>query len=379
MVRGVLNPNYHRPNRPYFDSVELKGGGDAVSAARALLQTGECDYAWNLLVVKTRCCSAWNRPGKGRVDFAIGGTAGAAVPEPCRPQHRGGRRARQPQGPRTRCSATPACAQGAGPADGPPGMQEYIFGRSAVGTPNLANSPPRFRSPNMKAEFSIANANAVLEAAGYKRGADGVREKGGRKLRLLFQTSINAPRQKMQTIIKQACQKAGIEVELKGVVSQRVLLQRRRQPRHRRQVLGRPADVRAHPGQPRARHPHEELHLVGDREQGQQMAGAATTCAGAMTSSTRPTAPPSRRWTRLKRVALNIRNERHRLRRRLPGAADVPQEGHRPGQEAGCFHVGLGQRPGHTGGLVPRGLSGTATRPVRPHPTHFGGTKPDAL
>ena len=38
------------PNRPYFDAIEMKGGGDATSAARAVLQTGEYDYAWNLQV-----------------------------------------------------------------------------------------------------------------------------------------------------------------------------------------------------------------------------------------------------------------------------------------------------------------------------------------
>ena len=45
-----INPNYHVPNRPFFDSVELKGGGDAASAARAVIQTGEFDFAWNLQV-----------------------------------------------------------------------------------------------------------------------------------------------------------------------------------------------------------------------------------------------------------------------------------------------------------------------------------------
>src|SRR5438105_1329389 len=44
------NPNYHLPNRPYFDTSEMKGGGDAVSAARAVIQTGEYDYAWNMQV-----------------------------------------------------------------------------------------------------------------------------------------------------------------------------------------------------------------------------------------------------------------------------------------------------------------------------------------
>jgi peptide/nickel transport system substrate-binding protein len=50
IVRAEINPNYHVANRPFFDQVELKGGGDAISAARAVIQTGEYDYAWNLQV-----------------------------------------------------------------------------------------------------------------------------------------------------------------------------------------------------------------------------------------------------------------------------------------------------------------------------------------
>src|SRR5215208_6795102 len=46
----VVNENYREPNKPYFAKVNLKGGGDAASAARAVLQTGEYDYAWNLQV-----------------------------------------------------------------------------------------------------------------------------------------------------------------------------------------------------------------------------------------------------------------------------------------------------------------------------------------
>src|SRR2546426_122093 len=50
VVRGELNAVYHVPNRPFFDAIEMKGGGDAASAARAVLQTGEYDYAWNMQV-----------------------------------------------------------------------------------------------------------------------------------------------------------------------------------------------------------------------------------------------------------------------------------------------------------------------------------------
>ena len=62
-------------------------------------------------------------------------------------------------------------------------------------------------------------ANQILEAAGWKRGPDGVRAKDGKRLKMLFQTSVNGPRQKTQQIIKQACARAGIELELKAVVA----------------------------------------------------------------------------------------------------------------------------------------------------------------
>ena len=50
LVSGERNPSYHVANRPYFDTIEMKGGGDAVSAARAVIQTGEYDFAWNMQV-----------------------------------------------------------------------------------------------------------------------------------------------------------------------------------------------------------------------------------------------------------------------------------------------------------------------------------------
>ncbi|MEO0370126.1 MAG: ABC transporter substrate-binding protein, partial [Pseudomonadota bacterium] len=42
------NPNFREATKPAFARVVLKGGGDAASAGRAVLETGEFDYAWNL-------------------------------------------------------------------------------------------------------------------------------------------------------------------------------------------------------------------------------------------------------------------------------------------------------------------------------------------
>ena len=48
VIQLEANPNYRDPNKPAFATVTFKGGGDATAAGRAVLETGEFDYAWNL-------------------------------------------------------------------------------------------------------------------------------------------------------------------------------------------------------------------------------------------------------------------------------------------------------------------------------------------
>ncbi len=98
-------------------------------------------------------------------------------------------------------------------------VQEQIYGRTGIATANFLNAPPRFVSKNTKWEFNVDKANQILESAGWKKGADGIRAKDGKKLKFVYQTSINAPRQKTQAIVKQAAAKAGIELELKSVTA----------------------------------------------------------------------------------------------------------------------------------------------------------------
>ncbi len=99
------------------------------------------------------------------------------------------------------------------------GIADVIYGRGAITTANFLNNPPRFRSTNTKFEFNPDKANQMLEAAGWKKGADGIRAKGNVKLKFVYQTSVSGPRQKCQAIIKDACTKAGIDLELKSIVA----------------------------------------------------------------------------------------------------------------------------------------------------------------
>ena len=216
-IRAGLNPNYHMPNRPFFDQLELKGGGDAVSAARAVIQTGEYDYAWNIQV-EDDILRRMEQGGKGRADIAVGGNIEHIQCNFTDPW-------KEVDGERSSVKTThpfltdPAVRSALNLLVDRASVQEQLYGRAGITTANFLNSPSKFQSKNLKWEFNVDKANKVLDDAGWKRGADGIRTKDGKKLKMVFQTSINPVRQKTQAIIKQACAKAGIELEIKSVVA----------------------------------------------------------------------------------------------------------------------------------------------------------------
>jgi peptide/nickel transport system substrate-binding protein len=216
VVRAKLNLDYHVPNRPYFDTVELKGGGDAVSAARAVLQTGEYDYAWNMQV-EDEILLKLESAGKGKVAIIDAGAVEFILLNATDPAvevdgERSSLKTRHP------IFSDPAVRQAINLLIDRASIEKFIYGRTGKATANLLNNPERVRSKNTRFEFNIEKANQILEAAGWNKGSDGVRAKDGKSLKFVFQTSINAPRQKTQAIVKQACQKAGIDIELKSVV-----------------------------------------------------------------------------------------------------------------------------------------------------------------
>ncbi len=217
MVRGEINTNYHMPNRPYFDAIEMKGGGDATSAARAVLQTGEFDYAWNLQV-EDEVLKRLEAGGKGRAVIVDSGDIEFIQLNLHDPWNEvDGERASMKS--KHFAFTDPAVRQAMSMVADRKGIQDFIYGRTGVATSNFLNNPARFRSPNTRYEFNIDKANQILDAAGWKRGSDGIREKGGKKLKFVFQTSVNSLRQKEQAVVKQGCQKAGIDLELKSVTA----------------------------------------------------------------------------------------------------------------------------------------------------------------
>jgi len=217
IVRGEINAAYHAPNWPFFDQIEMKGGGDAVSAARAVLQTGEYEFAWNMQVAD-EILKRLEQGGKGKVDIAVAGNiehiqVNATDPWTEVDGERSSVKTRHP------FLGDPAVRQALNVLVDRASIHEQIYGRLGQSTANFLNAPERFRSRNTRWEFSVDKANQILEQAGWKRGADGIRAKDGKRLRMVYQTSINPERQKTQQIVKQAAARAGIDIELKSVVA----------------------------------------------------------------------------------------------------------------------------------------------------------------
>ncbi len=217
MVAGVINTAYHMENRPYFDAIEMKGGGDAVSAARGVLQTGEFDFGWNMQV-EDEILLRLEKGGKGRVIITPGGGIEHIQLNSTDPwtEVDGERSSFKTKHPTL---TDPAVRQALALLVDKDSVEKYIYGRTGKATANFIDNPERFRSKTTKYEFNVDKANALLDKAGWAKGADGVRAKDGKKLKFVYQTSINQPRQKTQAIVKQACQKAGIDIEVKAVTA----------------------------------------------------------------------------------------------------------------------------------------------------------------
>lgn len=214
----IYEPNayFREADKPYFSRVELKGGGDATSAARAVLQTGDADFAWNLQV-EAQLLDQFLASGKGVLLLNPGGSSERILLNRADPNvDVDGERAsiKSPHPFFTDQKVRQAFALAVDRET----IAKQLYGPSGVATANVLVAPPTFASPDTAFEFNIQKAAALLDEAGWvDSDGDGVREKNGVKLQLLFQTAVNPIRQKTQEIIKNALESIGFRVELKSI------------------------------------------------------------------------------------------------------------------------------------------------------------------
>lgn len=218
VITMSANPNYRDPEKPRFGSVVFKGGGDATAAARAVMETGEFDYAWNLQLAPD-VIARMEKGGKGSPVAGFGPYVERIMlnqtdPDPDLPE--GDRATAAHPHPFLR---DPAVFQAMSMAIDRPLLVEIGYGQAGKVTCNWVPAPAAYNSNTFQcATQDIAGANAMLDAAGIiDTDGDGVREKDGVPLRILYQTSTNAVRQDFQALIKQWWSEIGIETELRSI------------------------------------------------------------------------------------------------------------------------------------------------------------------
>jgi peptide/nickel transport system substrate-binding protein len=217
VIQMAANPNYRDPAKPRFATVTFKGGGDAAAAGRAVLETGEFDYAWNLQLAPS-VIDGMVAAGRGQAVSAFGTLVerieiNLTNPSPSLPE--GERSTTKHPHP---FLTDPAVRKALSMAIDRETLVEIGYGRAGRPTCDLIPGPEAFAAKNTSClQQDIAGANAMLDAAGWVRGPDGVRAKDGVRLSLLYQTSTNAVRQDFQALIKQWWSEIGVETELKNV------------------------------------------------------------------------------------------------------------------------------------------------------------------
>jgi peptide/nickel transport system substrate-binding protein len=215
LVTYKINPYYRDPNKPAFSEVQMKGGGDAVSAARAVFETGEYDYAWNLQV-EWPVLSHMMGTGKGVLQPEPGGGVECLYLNETDPNKTvdGQRSSLKTKHP---FLSDLKVRQALALAVDRQTMATQLYGEAGDPTPNLLTTPSKYYSHNTKMTMDLNRANSLLDEAGWKRGPDGVREKNGVKMEITYVTSVNSLRQKEQQIVKEGWEKLGAKVTLQSV------------------------------------------------------------------------------------------------------------------------------------------------------------------
>ncbi len=229
VVVHEMNSNYRdfAKGKPCFKDVTFKGGGDAASAAKAVFQTGDVDYAWNLQVeasVLVPMSSAAD--SKGVLAASVGPNLERILINRTNPDSALGDKRGEPDQPHpflAELNVRKALAMVINTTE----MAKQLYGPAGDGTCLVLNTPANLVSKGVTCskadDAAVAAANKLLDDAGWKKGSDGIREKavGGKtvKMNIIYQTTVNALRQKEQEFVKDAWSKLGVKTELKSVAA----------------------------------------------------------------------------------------------------------------------------------------------------------------
>lgn len=214
----VYEPNeFWHGGEASFERVIFKGGGDAVGAARAVMETGEADYGWNLQVEPE--ILAEMEGGLGTILASFAGNVERILVNQTNPDPElGDMRSEYDDGnnPHPFLVGT-VIPQAMSMAIDRNIIANELYGFAGTATCNVIPGPVAAASTANDACLTqdIEGAIALLDAEGIvDTDGDNIREYNGMPLVVRYQTSTNSVRQKTQALIKQWWAEIGVETEL---------------------------------------------------------------------------------------------------------------------------------------------------------------------
>jgi peptide/nickel transport system substrate-binding protein len=208
-----INEHFREADKPFFSSIEWRGGGTQDEAARQV-QSGEVDYAYGLGQLSPELLSRMKEQNELITNF------GSNVyrillnhTDPNRETADGERSNLEYEHP---FFNDPKVRQAFAYAVDRATLAE-LYGPVGRPTSNDLVAPPQYNSPNTFYEFDLKKAEALLDEAGWKdTDGDKIRDKNGVKMKVVFQAENGPALIQAQKTVKQALESLGVEVELKN-------------------------------------------------------------------------------------------------------------------------------------------------------------------
>lgn len=210
------NPSYWG-GRPAFKRVELSGGLAPYAAAREVLQAGTADFAHNLQV-EAEALSELETDASGHITHLFGSQVERIMLNFSNPFARteDGERS-SPEVPHPYFSDV-RVRQALNLAIDRDTIAKELYGASGKPIAQLLVAPANYQSTDITYIYDLEQAKALLDEAGWvDSNGDGLREKDGVALEVLFQAAVNPVRQKTQAIVNDSLQELGVDVQISRV------------------------------------------------------------------------------------------------------------------------------------------------------------------
>ena len=215
-VMYAANENYREANKPFFSTVFLKGGGEPAAAARAVLQTGEFHYAW-FLAIDSDLLAELQQGGAGKLLLFSQGYAERLHLNHSDPNTEVDGQRSEMNTPHPFFS-DPEVRRAMALAINRQLIVDELYIPDSIEQPakDIFTGISSLESPNTELVFDPELAKQVLEDAGWVMDGD-VRAKDGVQLSMVYVSTTNQLRQKVQTVVKANLEAVGFKVDIQNV------------------------------------------------------------------------------------------------------------------------------------------------------------------